>query len=327
MPEKENLNTENSEKIRWEWKEVYPEEVVLAENIRPIDSLVVEDLAMSIAEVGQLQPCLGDIIEIDGEITIRLIAGQHRYYAISLLCEKGLPRPIIMRVADRTLSPEEILSVQMSENLQNKMTPEQDAVAIHSFWIDAKRIYGENSLTIKDLARRLGRSPRKISDAIKYVEGLSPKVQQMVHAGVLPYSTALLLERLGRSDTDDFHSEQVRTAIFLISQKYTTEQAKKYLERKSKEAEFSGPLFGDELWKELKKNGHRIAIRDSASREGRMAVGWFQRMLKSVSILDDPSKAEFSEAIQTSVEELGISLEDFFKNLDQMNVQLNRDAK
>ena len=135
MPEKETLIPKIQKTIRWEWKEVI-EEVVLAENIRPIDSLVVEDLAMSIAEVGQLQPCLGDIIEIDGEITIRLIAGQHRYYAISLLCEKGLPRPIIMRVADRTLSPEEILSVQMSENLQtNDSRHDQSYILL----VDAKK--------------------------------------------------------------------------------------------------------------------------------------------------------------------------------------------
>ena len=68
--------------MTWDWLEVSIDDIIPAENIRPIDSESVESLAMSINEVGQLQPCIGDIVEYEGEKFVRLIAGQHRYYAI-----------------------------------------------------------------------------------------------------------------------------------------------------------------------------------------------------------------------------------------------------
>ena len=113
--------------------------------ILEIETEPMMELAMSINEIGQLQPCIGDIVEIEGEKFVRVIAGQHRYYAIKHLCDSGFLRKIIIRIADRELSNEEILSIQMSENLQNKMTPEQDAKIIHSFGKAVKKYMGRRT--------------------------------------------------------------------------------------------------------------------------------------------------------------------------------------
>ncbi len=323
--EDKDLIENGIKEVVWNWVEVDPYNVILANNIREIETEPMMELAMSINEIGQLQPCIGDIVEIEGEKFVRVIAGQHRYYAIKHLCDSGFPRKIIIRIADRELSNEEILSIQMSENLQNKMTPEQDAKIIHSFWQSSKEIYGKENITIAWLARRMGRSPKKVSDSIKYVEGLSPKVQEMVSGGVLPYSTALLLTKLDKKEDstsgEDYYSEQVRTAVFLISKKYSTKQAETYLKRKANEKNLAGPLFGDEVWKEIKTNGHIIAIRDQSSREGRAAIGWFDRMFKTVSMLDDPAKVKFTKAIVNAVEETGLAREQFYAELEQLGVK------
>jgi hypothetical protein len=233
----------NLKDISWEWVEVSPEDVILASNIRDIEAESVLELAMNIYEVGQLQPCIGDIVGQGEEKIIRLIAGQHRYHAI------------------------------------------------------------------------------------KYVEELSPKVQKMVNTGVLPYTTALLLAKLGKPEKDsqngDYYSEQVRTAIFLISKRYTTKQAEKYLKKKSKENELAGPLFTNEVWEEIKTNGYKIAIKDQSSKEGRAAAGWFVRMNDAISILEQPHRAEFSEAIKKAMKELNISLGHFYSNLEEMGIKLD----
>ena len=83
----------------------------------------------------------------------------------------------------------------------------------------------------------------------------------------------------------------------------------------------AGPLFGDEVWKELKTNGHIIAIRDQSYREGRAAIGWFDRMFKTVSMLDDPAKVKFTKAIVNAVEETGLAREQFYAELEQLGVK------
>lgn len=316
--------TEKRKKIFWKLYEIETESSILVDNIRPIDPLVVEDLANSISEIGQLSPCIGDTIVTENGEFVRIIAGQHRFHAINLLHQKGEDIPLLARIANRTLNDEEILSIQMSENLQNKMTAEQDAKIIHSFWQKCCQLYGEEVVTLKYLSRKLGRSTQKISEAIKFVEDLSPKVQEMVQKGVLHYSTALLLTRLDwkSENGNDFYSEQVRTAVFLISQGYNKDEARRYLDKRIKEKSYTEPLFSNEVWKELKKNGYRIAIRDKSSKEGRNASGWFVRMIRTVSLLDEPSRVEFSEAIERSVEELGLSMEDFKNNLKSLGVTL-----
>ena len=41
----------------------------------------------------------------------------------------------------------------------------------------------------------------------------------------------------------------------------------------NQESKFSGPLFDNEMWGKIKKNGHLISIKTEADREGRSAAG------------------------------------------------------
>ena len=68
----------------WRVIEEYPSNLVLGPNMRERSPELVEDLAKSIASLGQMQECNGDTLE-DGKT--RVIAGQHRYWAVELINE------------------------------------------------------------------------------------------------------------------------------------------------------------------------------------------------------------------------------------------------
>ncbi len=302
------------ESIKWEHMYLPIEEITPVDNIRPIDYEVVEEIASSILETGQLQACIGDI----GEDGIRLLAGRHRYEAIKVLNERGCDVGVLIRVANKMLSDEEVLSIQMSENLHNKMTSAQEATIIHGFWNEMIKIYGRENISISKVASKMGRSPRKTSDAIKYVEGLSPKIQELVDIGNLSYTSALLLVDL-KNDSDSQWGEQIRTALQIISKNLNTKDAKKYIDRLNHEMKFTGPLFDNEMWGNIKKNGHLISIKTDADREGRSAAGWFVRMLSTISKLEDPDRIELSDGIAKAVGELNMSLDDFIDKLCEFN--------
>lgn len=307
------------EPIKWEHMYISIEEITPVNNIRPIDSEVVEEIASSIPQTGQLQACIADI----GEDGVRLLAGRHRYEAIKLLNERGYETGILVKLANRTLSEEEVLSIQMSENLHNKMTSAQEATIIHSFWFKMVEVYGRENISISMVAAKMGRSPRKISDAIKYVDGLSPKVQELVDSGNLSYSSALLLVGLETND-DGQWGEQVRTAIQIISRNLNSKEAKKYIDKLNQESKFSGPLFDNEMWGKIKKNGHLISIKTEADREGRSAAGWFVRILSTVSKLEDSDRVELSDGITKTVGELGMSLDEFLEKVYLLNPKNSR---
>lgn len=302
------------EPIKWEHIYISINEITPVDNIRPIDYEIVEEIASSIPVTGQLQACIADI----GDDGPRLLAGRHRYEAIKLLNDRGIETDILVKLANRTLSEEEVLSIQMSENLHNKMTSAQEATIIHSFWYKMVGIYGRENISISMVAARMGRSPRKIADSIKYIEGLSPKIQELVDSGNLSYSSALLLAEL-ETNNDGQWGEQVRTAIQIISRNLNTKEAKKYIDKLNQENKFSGPLFDNELWGNIKKNGHLISIKTEADREGKNAAGWFVRILSTISKLDEPEKVELSNGLVKTVGDLGMSLEEFLNRIYELN--------
>ncbi len=307
-----------NEPIKWEHLYIPIYSITPVDNIRPIDPEVVEEIASSIPVNGQLQACIADTTP-DG---VRLLAGRHRYEAIKLLNERGYYVDILVRLADRELSDEEILSIQMSENLHNKMTSAQEAAIIYSFWNKMIDIYNRENVTISMIATRMGRSPRKVSDAVKYVENLSPLVQEMVNSGKLAYSSALLLT--GLTTTNDGWGEQTRIAVQIISRNLNSKDAKKYIQKLKQENEFTGPLFGEDIWENLKQNGHIISIKTQADREGRKAAGWFVRILGTISMLEEPDKVELSNGIINGISSLGMSLNEFIKKISIYNPKYQR---
>lgn len=206
-----------SEQLRWNTFLVPMEDIVLAENIRPFDWEFIDILKESIKEHGQLQECIGDVVlDGNGEYKARIIAGEHRTKAIEEINDEGEYTLVRVSLANKTLSPEEVVEIQMSENLQNKMTSAQDAVIIHNFWIRLKRIRDQESgvLTKGELARKVGRSVEVVSNAIKYIEDVNPLVQRLVDERTLSYSLALLLSGIDKGD--GYESEQLNMALFSL---------------------------------------------------------------------------------------------------------------
>ena len=285
---------------------------VLAENIRPFDRDFIEVLKENIREHGQFHECIGDIIiDEEGNYKVRIITGQHRAQAIRKINQEGKYCPIRVSVANQTLSPEKIVEIQMSENLQNKMTPAQDATIIHNFWVRLKELRDQEGkiLTKSDLARKVGRSADTVSNAIRYIEGVNPLVQRLVDEKNLPYSQALLLSNVDIGDNYD--SKQLNLALYFIAKSFTHSQAKNHMKKLKAENGFAGPLFGNEEWTAMEVKNRMIAIRNQADKEGKSAAGWFVKMIHTAEVLGGPQKVRISDAIKESVKELGLSLKDF----------------
>lgn len=309
------LKEANPECVKRETFLVPVEHIVLAENIRPFDYDFIEVLKESIREHGQLQECIGDVIlDENGGFKVRVVAGEHREIAIEQINQEGDYRPVRVSVADRTLDPETVIEIQMSENLQNKMTSAQDATIIHNFWIRLKRLREEEgwSLTKLELSRRIGRSTDTVSNAIKYIEDVNPLIQKLVDEKSFPYSLALLLSSVDKGE--GYNSKQLDLALLFIAKSYTLSQAKKHMNKLKAEDGFTGPLFGNEEWTAMEVKNRMIAIRDQADKEGKSASGWFVKMIHTARVLGGPQKVKISDAIKVSVQDLGLSLKDF-KNL------------
>lgn len=319
-------NSGESEELHYEIFNVPVERIVLADNIRPFDNDFIDTLAMSIHKHGQLQACIGDIV-CDGEGTfVRLIAGQHRFKSIVKLNLEGEDIPVKISLANRELNPYEIIEIQITENLHNKMTPAQEAQVINGLWQKVRILKdnGGEKLSIAEFARSVSRSPATVRDAIKYIEGLSPVVQRLVDEKILPYTVSLLLteaeniikgrDREKQYTLEDVYREQLYLAQKFVTMNFTYDRAKKYIEQLKQESNFSGPLFGDE-WKKIEFASHIIAIRDESDKKGRDAAGWFVKIIRMVQLLPDTNKVEFSDAIENAIFELGMSRDEFEEKL------------
>ncbi len=319
-------NFRESEMLHYEIFNVPIERIVLADNIRPFDDKFVDTLKSSIKEHGQLQACIGDIVSTEDGCFVRVIAGQHRYMAVSQINLEGEILPLKVSVANRELNPYEVIEIQITENLQNKMTSAQDAQVINSLW-QRMKVLKENEdikLTVTEFARSVSRSPDVVRDAIKYVEGLSPVVQKFVDEKILSYTVSLLLteaenivkgrDRGKQYTQEDVYREQLYLAQKFVTMNFTFDKAKKYIEQLKQESNFSGPLFGDE-WRDMEIASHVIAIRDESDKKGREAAGWFVKIVRMVKFLPDTNKAEFSDAIKNAMFGLGMSMDEFKEKL------------
>ena len=155
-----------------------------------------------------------------------------------------------------------------------------------------------------------------------YVENLSPKVKELVENKIIPYSVALLLSNLDKDETKDLGSEQLRMAMFFLSQRYDKKKAEEYMKKRGNEKLLAGPLFGAE-WDPMEIKNHLLSLKKESYKEGYLASGWFVRMLRAISLLEDPSKARFSDAIKGSLKELGISLQEFNKSVEKHGVSIS----
>ena len=302
--------------IHWSYEKLYPDQIILHDNIRPFDFEFIETLAVSLHEQGQIQACIGDVVLSDDVQRVRIFAGQHRWAAMRMLFEYNEYKQVTVRVADRTLSAREIMELQMSENLQNKMTPAQDAVVIADLW---KTFFClDNNHSRRELAAKIGRSYETVCKAIRYVGEINPKVQRMVDEGVMSYSVALTLLSVPPTKEGYIFDKQLQYAIYFVAHEFSVQKAKKYLNDLDEKArDNNGTLFDPDFWCDLDEKIRKVTMRDKIDRMGGEALGWFARITRLVELLEDPYRIELSEGLQERVVELRRALAKFDKDLPQ----------
>ena len=379
--------------IEWFKQEVRLGDIILADNVRPIDYDHIEKLVGSIEETGMMYEPLGDYVEIDGVLKPRIIAGQHRYYAL-LRVYKYNPNakvPVkfahtredmteeqlesmnrwvewqdkymteynqsgrsvldnsnietvevssnIVKIAKQyrlensriSLRDFEELRVQMTENLQNKMTAKEDAYVINKLWEKYKLLEDRKNLSIKSFAKLAARSYTEVRNAIKYHEKLIDKVQELVDKGLISYSLALFIARLSGDDVNGsfFYSEQYLAVNHIVKEKMNPKEAKDYVLRllqdkepdEDKEESYKKlPLFSKEALKALEVPPI-ISFQKTTDREANTSIQWFIKVIYLISLYPEPEKTKWTRAVKERIRDLGFSLEDFNERLKEMGIE------
>ncbi|UNO40958.1 ParB/RepB/Spo0J family partition protein [Streptomyces sp. MST-110588] len=158
------------------------------------DEVALEELVISIREVGLLQPV---VVRQTGPERYELIMGERRWRACR---EAGLERiPAIVRATE----DDKLLLDALLENLHRaQLNPLEEAAAYDQLLRDFKCTHDE-------LADRIGRSRPQVSNTLRLLR-LSPPVQKKVAAGVLSAGHARALIPV------DDAEEQERLAMRIV---------------------------------------------------------------------------------------------------------------
>ena len=266
--------------------------MVLGINIRETDHNFVTQLAESIRSQGQLQDCIGDT-RPDG--TVRVWAGQHRYRAVSLINEENLSRgepPVLLRVRKyyKEFTPDQVLGVQLAENLQNHMTPGDEAGAIRSLWDLYQQVFEGEKISVAGFAKKIGRGEDKVRNALAF-SGLNEGVQKMVENGVLLYSVAVNVARLPSE-------QQLRTAVRIVQYNLEHAEADRLIRGLLGEAWELPGLFSGQAAIALDTDNHRIAFKGAADKAAQSAAGYFVRILRLIEILDARERFDMTQTIK-----------------------------
>jgi ParB family chromosome partitioning protein len=112
----------------------------------------IEDLKVSIAEHGIIQPCIVSPLSPE---RYQLIAGERRYTAAKAIGKETIPCIV------RTIAEHKKLEIQLIENLHRKeLSPVEEAMTF-------KRLIDEFRLSQRQLADRLGKSAAGINQTLR----------------------------------------------------------------------------------------------------------------------------------------------------------------
>lgn len=164
----------------------------------------IEQLANSLRESGQLQPCV--VRPGKAKDTYVLVCGERRWRAAAVAGLETL-RCRVEVGRDRA----EVLADQLAENLQrDDMNPVELADALG-------RLQGEHGWASRKIAERLGISQSAVSRSLA-LGGLAEGVRGRVRDGRLAASSAVLLGRV------EDHAEQEELARLAVTQGMTRDQ-------------------------------------------------------------------------------------------------------
>jgi len=329
---REFIETASPDVVRTAYFRVPTEWLYEAKNVRPYNEQHIENLKESIRADGQLQAGIGDFfINENGVLQPRIIAGKHRKKAIEQInFERAPGEPEILfevKFYDRQLSARQIVNIQMAENLQEKMTPAEDAVVIESMWKDYKfNVEAEKEVpNLKEFAAQISRSMDVVKDAIKYITQIDEKVQKLVDGKIISYSMALLLSGISKEEKGFGVSDQLRLAQTFFAKGFTVEKARKYLhDKKTDEGDLV--LQQESCLLTLEKDedaailrDHIINLRFASGMRVRENAIWFSKIVRMVKLLDnDEIEAKFSAGVKKVFANLDFSVTDFQKELEPL---------
>ena len=300
----------------WTVIEEYPNSMVLGPNMRERSDELVEELVKSIASVGQMQECNGDQLEDE---TIRVITGQHRFWAVEfineLLVSHNLQNPenpvghmkLRVRVADKKLSPYEMLDLQIAENLHLDLKPEEEAEKIAELFSFYRKVVGEEA-TVADFSRRVSRGETKVRNALKFME-LDEKVREMVEEEIIHYSVATKLARVPAE-------KQFNVATKIVLYNLSGERVDTLIKSTIGEEDIPS-IFSEEIQAGLDTVNYRLALRGAADRAARDAAGYFKRVLYILDIVDEVEKVTMTDTIRDVLSEFIIASDEFKIELEK----------
>ena len=274
-----------------------PDNMILGLNVRERDDVFINELAISIYTQGQIQECTGDTLP---DRTIRVWAGQHRYWAVQLI-NKSIrehntdnphdlieERKLRVRVYQKEFTEDEILEIQIAENLHKNMRPEEEAAVIEKIYYLYQQKFEEKA-SVSAFARRVGLGEAKVGNALKFVS-LHTKVKDLVSVDALLYSVATNIARLPKE-------RQLPIAAYIITRNLTRNQTDNVI-RMEMESDKILSIFNKELQRSLEKENLRLGLRTAADRAARDAAGYFRRVIYLLDVLDDPTRLTITDTIR-----------------------------
>jgi hypothetical protein len=271
----------SAEPERWSVVEVYPEETIAGTNIRETNWEHARSLARSIFEQGQLQECVGETME-NG--TIRVWAGQHRRLAVLMLndwlAEKGFSRRFLrVRVSPGRMSNDEVFAIQIAENLQHPMTSAEKAEAIGDLARYYADLYGQGDASTARFARMIGRKPDEVYDALRFIS-LDPRVRQLVHNGLLLYTSGVIISRLPME-------KHLRMAVRVTELNLDREGLESHVRKELGSDLDPQLLITGKMAEDLDVQEYRLTLRDVYARNANDAAAFFERILYLRRVLSD----------------------------------------
>jgi len=176
------------------------------------DQQQLEELALSLREVGVLQPIL---VRPMGDDRYEIIAGERRYRAARLAGLETIPA--IVRDTDDS----KLLTEALVENIHRAdLNPLEEAAAY-------QQLLEDFGVTHEQLAERVGKSRSAISNALRLL-GLPPALQQRVATGTISAGHARAL--LGVADAAQQEALAQRVVAEELSVRQTEELVRRVVE-------------------------------------------------------------------------------------------------
>lgn len=162
------------------------------------DEAALAELTESIKQVGILQPIMvqpGPMIGTGHKKSQRpgykIICGERRYRAAWAAELKEIPC-----VIREGLSPEEVLEIQITENLQRKdVNPMEEGLAFEKLY---------SRFPIEEIAKRVGKSEKYVAQRISLSDLIDPW-QQLVYNGSITLTDAYKLARKGKEEQQEIY--------------------------------------------------------------------------------------------------------------------------